>query len=568
MLPPGEQERGLSAGRSGTSADLPQVGSAGPALRPEDPTEPAQSSGADSALPPDGADAAPEQHYRLSGPEPFDSDMRLRVTLLFQGLTQSHGRLIEGAWEGQGFRVKGLPSPDNEALALGREYSSKGMCNPVYYTVGNLLKYLFRLKQAGVPQIEDRFAYVTAGACGPCRFGTYEAEFRRALDQAGFPNLRVILIHQSDGLSQGSGHSGLRFDRHFIMALARALVVGDLLNELGHALRPYEREPGSVDAVLEQGRRWLYWSLRDRESPVPALRRVRRALDEVPIDYLRVKPRVKITGEFWAQTTEGDGNYHMAQWLTEEGAEVMVEPVGTWVEYLLWRQLQWSRDRRGLASEDPRAKRPLRELWLRMGQILFDSVHNTYRAALGFRTEALASMELLARYAQEYYNPRIDGGEAHLEVARTIAAVRKRRAHMVVSVKPFGCMPSTQSDGVQVKVLSDHPDALFVSVETSGDSEVHVKSRIQMVLSEARRRAQAEFAEVAERLELQDLVGRSSLELDMPSPSTPLPRRAIGTAANYLWWLQRPSALRALPVPSEALTDLLRRYRRGWEGEG
>ena len=34
-------------------------------------------------------------------------------------------------------------------------------------------------------------------------------------------------------------------------SLARALVVGDLLNELGHALRPYEREPGSVDAVLE-----------------------------------------------------------------------------------------------------------------------------------------------------------------------------------------------------------------------------------------------------------------------------------------------------------------------------
>ena len=512
-------------------------------------------------------DGAPEQHYRIATPPPLGPDARQRVTLLFQGLTQSHGRLIEGAWEGQGYQVKALPPPDNAALALGREYCSKGMCNPVYYTVGNLLAYLVRLRQAGVPKIEQRFAYVTAGACGPCRFGTYEAEFRRALQQAGFGQFHVVLIQQSDGVSQSDGWEGLQFDRNFIMALARALVVGDLLNELGHALRPYERDPGSVDEVLAQGRRWLYWALRDRESPVPALRRVRRALDELPIDYLRVKPRVKITGEFWAQTTEGDGNYHLARWLTEEGAEVMVEPVGTWIEYLLWRQLQWTRDRQGLETDDPRAKRPLRELWLRMGQILFDSVHNTYRAALGFRTEALASMELLARYAQDYYNPRIDGGEAHMEVAKTIAAVRKRRAHMVVSVKPFGCMPSTQSDGVQVKVLSDYPEALFVTVETSGDSEVHVKSRIQMVLAEARQRAQAEFAEVAQRLGLETWLDNPPREIDMPTATTPLPHRAIGTAANYLWWLQRPAALRALPVPSEALTDLLRRYRRGGDGE-
>ena len=41
------------------------------------------------------------------------------------------------------------------------------------------------LRQAGVPDIEDRFAYLTAGSCGPCRFGMYESEYRRALAQAG-----------------------------------------------------------------------------------------------------------------------------------------------------------------------------------------------------------------------------------------------------------------------------------------------------------------------------------------------------------------------------------------------
>lgn len=509
----------------------------------------------------------PDHHYRLEPQPPLEEGARRRVTLLFQGLTHSHGRLVEGAWEGQGYQVKSLPTPDNEALAIGREYCSKGMCNPTYYTVGNLLKYLRGLRRARIPQIEDRFVYVTAGACGPCRFGTYEAEFRRALDQAGFPGLRIALVQQAEGVAQAGDTSGLHFDRAFVLALGRALIVGDLLGELGNTLRPYEREPGSVDRALEQGRRWLYWALRDRESPVPVLRRIRRTLDALPMDYLRIRPRVKITGEFWAQTTEGDGNYHLVRWLTDAGAEVMTEPVGTWIEYLLWRQLQWTRDRRGLTTDDPRQKSPFRELWLRVGQLLFDSVHGTYRAALGFRTEPLSSMDLLAKYAEDYYNPRIDGGEAHLEVAKTIATVRKRRAHMVVSVKPFGCMPSTQSDGVQVKVLADHPDALFVSVETSGDSEVHVKSRIEMVLSEAKAKAQEEFEEVARRLDLSHLISEPPGDLEMPTATTPLPRRAIGTAANYLWWLQRPAALRALPVPSEALTDLLRRYRRGAEND-
>lgn len=507
--------------------------------------------------------AAAPQHYRLPAERSTTADDLRRVTLLFGGLTVAHERLIEGAWQALGYNVKALPVPDNEALAIGKEYCSRGMCNPAYYTIGNLLKYLFQLRRAGVPQIEDRFAYLTAGSCGPCRFGMYEAECRRALSQAGFGRLRVMVIQQAHGLHQETSASTSPVDRAFLEALIRALMVGDLLNELGHALRPYEIEPGSVDAALDEGRRWLYWSFRDRESPIPALRRLRRRLDSVNVDYSRVKPKVKIVGEFWAQTTEGDGNYHLARWLEEEGAEVMVEPVGTWVEYLLWNRLRRSLDRRGVSSAALDRHSPILELKLRMGKILFDSVYSSYRAALGMRAESLPSMEMLARYAHDYYDTRIRGGEAFLEVAKTIFTVRRRKAHMVVSVKPFGCMPSTQSDGVQVRVVADHPEALFVSVETSGDSEVHVKSRVQMILFEARQRARDEFAHALEETGLQAALEelQTAGNLPMPQAMSPLPRREIGTAANYLWWLSRPAALRALPVPSELVTQLLRRGR-------
>ena len=66
-----------------------------------------------------------------------------------------------------------------------------------------------------------------------------------------------------------------------------------------------------------------------------AFRRCRERLDLIEVDRLRVKPVVKITGEFWAQSTEGDGNFRMFEFLEREGAQVIVDPLSTWLMYML-----------------------------------------------------------------------------------------------------------------------------------------------------------------------------------------------------------------------------------------
>ena len=43
---------------------------------------------------------------------------------------------------------------------------------------------------------------------------------------------------------------------------------------------------------------------------------------------------------------------------------------------------------------------------------------------------------------------------------------------MVLSLKPFGCLPSSQSDGVQSAVISKFRDMIYLPVETSGEGEV------------------------------------------------------------------------------------------------
>jgi hypothetical protein len=54
-------------------------------------------------------------------------------------------------------------------------------------------------------------------------------------------------------------------------------------------------------------------------------------------------------------------------------------------------------------------------------------------------------------------------------------------------------MPSTQSDGVQSRVVSKFKDMIFLPIETSGEGEVNAHSRVQMALAEAKAKARAEF---------------------------------------------------------------------------
>ena len=111
--------------------------------------------------------------------------------------------------------------PNQEALQYGREYGNRGQCNPTYFTVGNLVKHLTSLEEQGMTEedIVKNHVFVTAGACGPCRFGTYVTEYRKALRDSGFDGFRVLLFQQTGGLKQATGDEvGLKMNPTFFWA--------------------------------------------------------------------------------------------------------------------------------------------------------------------------------------------------------------------------------------------------------------------------------------------------------------------------------------------------------------
>ena len=157
--------------------------------------------------------------------------------------------------------------------------------------------------------------------------------------------------------------------------------------------------------------------------------------------------------------------------------------------------------------------------------------------ALGGTGHRLVDQYELQRIGHPYYNSRAGGGEGHLEVAKNIYYSNKELCHMVLSLKPFGCMPSTQSDGAQSAVVSHYKDIIFLPIETSGEGEINAHSRVQMALGEAKAKAKLEFKDVLEKLgtPLEDLKAyvAQNPEMERALYKVPKYKGVIVSAANF-----------------------------------
>jgi predicted nucleotide-binding protein (sugar kinase/HSP70/actin superfamily) len=437
----------------------------------------------------------------------FTKSEKPNITLLIGGLTMIQDTLIEAALKGLGYNVQHMDCPDTEAFQTGKEYGNRAQCNPTYFTVGNLVKTLIHLrddKGLSSEEIIKKYVFLTAGACGPCRFGMYVTEYRKALRDAGFDGFRVMLFQQTGGLKQATGEeSGLEMNPAFFAGIVKGVIAGDVLNAIGYRIRPYEVEPGATDKALTQVKQNCYDALMNQKSILWALMRSKKIFEGVKVDRTIPKPKVGIIGEFWAMTTEGDGNYQLQKFLESEGAENDIQLVTAWLLYNIWEARHDTMDREKLRGED-KGKYGLdglgpwgaakRVVSVGAAEVAVRGLFQTFAHAAGLYGYHLPDMNKIAKISHDYYNNNLRGGEGHMEVGKLIMNVVESKCHMTLSVKPFGCMPSASvSDGVQSAIVEKFPGTIFCPVETSGDGKVNFYSRVQMYLFKAKQAAIAEL---------------------------------------------------------------------------
>jgi predicted nucleotide-binding protein (sugar kinase/HSP70/actin superfamily) len=363
-----------------------------------------------------------------------------------------------------------------------------------------------------------------------------------------------------------------------------------VINDLIYQIRPFETVKGETDRVFRETVDGLCEDLKNRKSfeieqcapnwakpkfksnkilrntfnafgkwhehmwgedYLNALQAAHKKLNSIEVDRTRVKPVVKVTGEFWAQLTEGDGNFHMFEFLEREGAQVLVEPIATWVAYLMYQakanaKAKWPVNRPHANPKWYQAQKHFanylglhKKLWgIGAGERMWNFFYNRTIRQLGGLAHHLVSQPELAKLANPFYNQFARGGEGHLEVGKNVYYTIRKRCHMVLALKPFGCMPSSQSDGVQSAVINKFKDMIFLPIETSGEGEVNAHSRVQMALGEAKVKAKAEFEQCLKSTgkSLEQIRNYIDEHPELKQPFYHVPHRegVAGTAAQFV----------------------------------
>ncbi len=528
------------------------------------------------------------KHFQRHYERPFLRHEREHTTVLVGGLSPAHDFLFEGALKGLGYKAKALPPTNIEAFHLGREYGNNGYCNPGYFTVGNLILYLRQLAESGIPKkdIVENYVFFTIGCNAPCRFGMLEAEYRMALEDSGFDGFRILVFENEGGLRQRVEGNGFDVDPEFFLATVNALNIADTINNYVYANRPYEKISGSTNEVRDRALQFIYEKLssKKRFQLLPfwksifqkikfdgvaffisifiqqisssyytnALKQVKSLFNEIEVDRLKPKPKVKITGEFWAMTTVGDGNFDLFNFLEEEGSELLIEPVASLIQFLFSKGMLRHRNKRKLIlREHVKSNWNLQKrlhnyiqyqkklITLKVGLFLFRREYHRLLKALGGNYHEMINQPVLQKLAQRYYNINIEGGEGYMEITKNIYYHLNFLSHMVISLKPFGCMPSTQSDGAQALVMEDHKDMIYLPVETAGEGKTNAQSRVLMALGEARLKTKVEIEKAKKSTrssyqEITDFIENNAM-LKKPGYKVPHFNGVVSQAANMIY---------------------------------
>jgi predicted nucleotide-binding protein (sugar kinase/HSP70/actin superfamily) len=444
------------------------------------------------------------RHYerlREASGEPMLAKSRI---YLFPEPSNAQGVLLEHFMRQEGVNLRPLPTDDEESLSLGKRYTNRGQCAPVVYVTGSLVKYLLELRRNGMSdeEIQQKYGFITVQpiTC-TCRRGAFEEEFRKAVHSLGLD--KFVLEFIDIGLPKPSV-SGLKIDIKFYRRVFLAILLGDILNDIQRRIRPYEKQPGLTDEVLNKVLNLVGESYRDASDKnlCLALLKSRKLFEAIPVDFAQLKPKVRIIGEYQVAATEGHCTGDMFRWLESQGAEVALWQVAIFMLHKVWYRT-WRTDREFWAKK----KRSLKDwktylraaFFSRLTYWSLERLHRKYSKLLGRYAYPLPDMKKMMNRTDSLYHRAFVCSAAFTELAQHIAAFRDGEADMVLSLKSFGCLPSACSDAIQSKVELQEAQSVFLALEMSGDAIANCRSRIQMKMAEARKNVESKLMTVAVR---------------------------------------------------------------------
>ena len=362
-------------------------------------------------------------------------------------------------------------------------------CYPCISNVGQLVEAIKAFRY-----VADHTARAITQTGGRCRASNYFGLIRKALIDAGYPQIPVLAI-STQGLVDNPGFTPTLPMLH---RAAKALIIGDLLMKCLYRVRPYEQVPGSANALYERWDAIVRETLLNHGNSATAKKyygkahwtysklvaKIVEAFDALPLRDVPRKVRVGVVGEILVKY-QPDANNHVVDVIESQDCEAVVPGI---MEFMTTRPYinDWNAHNLGMG----RSK-------LMYGA--FKAGLNAYMAPV---RKAIASshgkfeqdlpMEKLVEKASTVTSIGVQAGEGWLLTGEIIELIESGCPN-VICAQPFACLPNhVTGRGMFGKIRRLYPQANIVSIDYDpGASEANQLNRIKLMIAAAKKAARS-----------------------------------------------------------------------------
>ena len=394
-------------------------------------------------------------------------------TILAPQMSPIHFDLLEPVFKKHGFNIVVLDNDDRRAVDVGLKFVNNDACFPSITVVGQIMQAVLSGKYD-----TDKLAIIMTQTGGCCRASNYVAFIRRALEKAGLPHIPVISLN-ANGMEK---NDGFKISAAMLTDALQAIVYGDLLMRCLYRVRPYEKIPGSANALHSHWRSKCIESLTSRHSGrhyKQLCRAIVADFDDLPIHEELHKPRVGIVGEILVKYMPLANN-HLVELLEREGAEAVVPDLMDFLNYSFYNN-QYRAEFLGIKRSSKTTSK-----------IAVDAIRTIRKPALealkaSRRFDVPMPIDQIAQQTKPFLSIGNQYGEGWFLAGEMIELI-KQGVPNIVCIQPFACLPNhVVGKGVIKRLKAEFPQANIAAVDYDpGASEVNQLNRIKLMLSAAR----------------------------------------------------------------------------------
>jgi predicted nucleotide-binding protein (sugar kinase/HSP70/actin superfamily) len=408
-------------------------------------------------------------------PVKFNKQEKKTKTILVPNVSRAFCKIMTAAIGKQGFNVAPLPMGNREAMLLGKRYVHNDICFPAQVVIGEALAAL----KSGEYNPDDVVIGTGKTYCD-CRLVNYMFLTRKALDDAGYPQVPII---STDIYDIKKIHPAFRLSDLSFARAAWCLVMADVLENLRRKIRPYELAKGETNRVFERATDRIAEALW-HGGMIQAFNVYRKSIDEmcaIRYDKTNLKPLVFINGEYLLTFHPGS-NYYIEDYLEQNGMEVMMPQMyDIYRNLLLMHTVSKFKDFHVRHSAYEILRSFAGDKFFDIAQTVMDipaRKHPLYEPSL--------HLQEMAKLSDPVIHHSIQSGEGFLMVADILHHAEMGVKSFII-LQPFGCLPNhVCGRGVIKRIKELYPAIQILPLDYDPDTSfANVENRIQMLIMNA-----------------------------------------------------------------------------------